>query len=321
MKNTLYILSILLLLGACSEKYEISTTTFNSKIVVNGLITNTSGPNYVRLTKSISQTSTSTYGTHYDDAEPIQDALVIITDDIGTIDTLTPLLSDSLKFDYNIGYFTIIDNDTILVSDFQYYEIGGFYRTNLIKGVPCRQYNLYIYTDGSEYSAIAYMPPVPEIDSLSYEKKISEKDGEEYYIPLLYFSEPQNMKNYYLIKLCETYFCDNLLAACRNWEFSILSDEFLEPYVNGLNVDDGASPDGMDFYYFSNWIPVRVSLYSLTYEAYEFYRALISQFENDGGTFKPSPASPPSNISNGALGIFRASALDTMSIIMNEHIL
>ena len=64
-----------------------------------------------------------------------------------------------------------------------------------------------------------------------------------------------------------------------------------------------------------------VSLFSLTYEAYLYYKALLSQFENDGGTFKPSPASPPSNISNGALGIFRASALDTMSIIMNEHIL
>ena len=181
MKNTLYILflSILVLLEACSEKYEINTTTINPKIVVNGLITNASGPYYVRLTKSTSQASNSNYGTHYDDAEPIQDALVIITDDIGTIDTLTPLLSDSLKFDYNIGYFTIIHNDTILVSDFQYYEKGGFYRSKSIKGVPGRHYNLYIYTNGSEYSAIAYMPPVPEIDSLSYLKKISEKDGEE----------------------------------------------------------------------------------------------------------------------------------------------
>lgn len=318
MKPTLYILFILVLLEACSEKYDINTTSFIPKVVVNGLVTSTDGPYYVRLTKSTSQASNGNYGTYYDDAEPIQDALIIITDDIGTIDTLTPLLSDSLKFDYNIGYFTIIHNDTILLSDFQYYEKGGFYRTNSIKGVPGRTYNLCINNNGDEYFAEAYMPPVPEIDSLSYTIKISEKDGQEYYVPLLYFSEPQNVKNYYLIKLCEVGFCDNLLAACRNWEYSILSDEFLEPYVNGLNVDDGASPDGMDFYPFSNWIPVRVSLYSLTYEAYEFYKALISQFENDGGTFKPSPASPPSNISNGALGIFRASAVDTMSIIMNK---
>jgi hypothetical protein len=306
------------LLGACSEEYEINTTTFNPKIVVNGLITSTNGPYYVRLTKSICQTPPSNYSTHYDDAEPIQDALVIITDDIGTVDTLTPLLSDSLRFEYNKGYFIIIHSDTILVSDFQYYEKGGFYRTNIINGVPGRTYNLYINNNGNEYFAEAYMPHVPEIDSLSYVKKISEKDGREYYIPLLYFSEPQNVKNYYLIRLCEVGLCNNLYAANRNWEFSVLSDEFLEPYVNGLNVDDGASPDGRDYYIFSLWYPLRVSLYSLTYEAYEFYKVLLSQFENDGGTFKPSPASPPSNISNGALGIFRASAVDTMSIKSSE---
>jgi hypothetical protein len=316
MKSTLYILPILVLLAACSEKYEINTTNFNPKIVVNGLITNISGPYYVRLTKSTSQASNSNYSTQYDNAEPVNDALVIITDDIGNIDTLTPLLPDSLKFEYNIGYFTIVNNDTVLVFDFQYYEIGGFYRSNSIKGVPGRTYNLYINTDSIEYFAEAYMPPVPEIDSLSFLEKISEKDGEEYYIPLLYFSEPQNVNNYYLIKLCEVNYCDNLLAASRNWEFSVLSDEFLEPYVNGLNVDDGASPDGRDFYNFPKGLPVRVSLYSLTHEAYKFYEVLISQFENDGGTFKPSPASPPSNISNSALGIFRASAVDTMSIIM-----
>lgn len=319
MKHILYILSILVLLESCSEKYEINKTAFNPKIVVNGLITSADGPYYVRLTKSTNQASTSNYSTHYDDAEPIQDALVIINDDIGTIDTLTPLLADSFEFEYNKGYFIIIQGDTVSVSDFQYYEKGGFYRTNIINGIPGRTYNLYINNNGSEYYAEAYMPPVPQIDSLSYIKKISEKDGQEYYIPLLYFSEPQNVKNYYLIRLCEVNYCDYLYAASRNWEFSILSDEFLEPYVNGLNVDDGASPDGMDFYLFPKYFPVQVSLYSLTYETYQFYKALINQFENDGGAFKPSPTSPPSNISDGALGIFRASALDTMSIIMRGN--
>ena len=318
MKNVLYIIPILILLESCSEKYEIKTTANDPKIVVNGLITNNDGPNYVRIIKTANYTSENNYGNHYDNAEPVQDALVIITDDIGNIDTLTPLLSESLEFEYNIGYFIVVQNDTIIVSDFQYYEIGGFYKSNSIKGIPGRTYNLKILTEDGEYSAAAYMPAVPGIDSLSYLKKISEKDGDEYYVPLLYFSEPQDVKNYYLIKLCEVYYCDDLYVASRNWEYSILTDEFLAPYVNGLNVDDGASPDGMDFYNFSKYVPVRVSLYSLTYDAYIFYKALISQFENDGGAFKPSPATPPSNISNGALGIFRASAVDTMSIIMNK---
>jgi hypothetical protein len=36
---------------------------------------------------------------------------------------------------------------------------------------------------------------------------------------------------------------------------------------------------------------------------------LLKQFKNDGGAYQPSPSSPPTNMSNGALGYFRASAI------------
>ena len=54
---------------------------------------------------------------------------------------------------------------------------------------------------------------------------------------------------------------------------------------------------------------IYIGLSSLTIEAFQFYKALLQQFKNDGGAFQPAPGSPPTNMSNGALGYFRASAL------------
>jgi hypothetical protein len=55
-----------------------------------------------------------------------------------------------------------------------------------------------------------------------------------------------------------------------------------------------------------------IKMYSVTKEAYDFYKALISQFRNDGGVYSPTPASAPTNIDNNALGFFRASAVNVI---------
>jgi len=54
---------------------------------------------------------------------------------------------------------------------------------------------------------------------------------------------------------------------------------------------------------------IHVTMSSLSSNAYNYYKNLIEQFENDGGAYKPTPASPPTNISNGGLGFFRASSV------------
>jgi hypothetical protein len=47
-------------------------------------------------------------------------------------------------------------------------------------------------------------------------------------------------------------------------------------------------------------------MYSVDRKTYHFYKALIDQFNNDGGAFSPTPATPDGNISGNAIGIFRA---------------
>ena len=104
----------------------------------------------------------------------------------------------------------------------------------------------------------------------------------------------QNIKSYYfyyLIQLIDEE-SSRVISAKFTWEFSILSDEYLEPYVNGLNVDDGASPEGYDFYTYFYGDEIHITMSSLTQEAYNYYKNLLDQFENDGGAYKPAPASP-----------------------------
>ena len=53
-----------------------------------------------------------------------------------------------------------------------------------------------------------------------------------------------------------------------------------------------------------------IEMHSLTKEGYDYYKVLIQMFKTDGGGYSPSPASPPTNMDNGALGFFRASAVN-----------
>ena len=152
------------------------------------------------------------------------------------------------------------------------------------------------------------MPSVPDIDSVGF-LKMDPKPGKRAIVaPLLYFAEPQGVKNYYLIQLNED-IAIRTFSAGLLWPFSILSDEFLQPYVNGLKISQGETPRGIEYPIYYEGAPFYVALSSLTKDGYEFYKILLQQFKNDGGVYHPSPGSPPTNISNGALGYFRASAI------------
>jgi hypothetical protein len=296
MRTFIVILFSLVLFSACVEDFDLKVKDGEPRLVVEGLITNQPGPYYVRLTKSTPGGLTSTTALTFrpkDNVEPVENATVIISDDFNQIDTLKPYKVDILGGDYGENSYN-----------------QGFYKTTRLKGIQEHTYNLKIISEGKEYQASAYMPPVPEIDSLGYYLKKSELVGKsDYYIPLLYFKEPQSINNYYLIQLHDD-FLERIFASSFLWQFSILTDTFLEPYVNGLNVSRGATPRGIDSYpVYQEEDSIYVALSSLTKEAFNYYKNLLDQFDSDGGAYKPTPASPPGNISNGALGLFRASAV------------
>jgi hypothetical protein len=307
----------------CIEEYDLYPDNTKPRLVVEGVITNMPGPYYIRLTESHTGNFIEIDYSDVDSAKAVMNATIIISDNANQVDTLVPIDINPVEYQYdnNLGYIKFeYDNsgnviDTIFLEDpIEFRHDRGFYKTKNIIGIPGRTYYLKIISEGVEYNSSSYMPFVPEIDSIGYFKKIWEPDGGEYYVPLLYFSEPQNIDNYYLIQLKEEE-VSRTLAEGFFWRFSILSDEFLPPYVKGLNVSLGANPRGVDALgYYNYGDSIYLALSSLTNEGYRFYQALLQQFRNDGGAYLPAPASPPTNISNGGLGLFRASAFSEKRI-------
>jgi hypothetical protein len=59
-------------------------------------------------------------------------------------------------------------------------------------------------------------------------------------------------------------------------------------------------------------------MYSLSRTAYVFYNDLQRLLNNDGGLFSQPPADSRSNLTNGALGFFQASAMDVSTIEIKE---
>lgn len=316
MKRIVYFIISLFFLTGCIEDYDLKLPDSESRLVVEGLITNQPGPYFIHLTKSKIGSFTSPDHKYDDNAEPIMDAMVIISDDSNQVDTLKLIDFDrkEYEYDYRFGYFKLLLNeygeliDTLFLKDPSGFNHRGFYKTSRLKGISGHTYFMEIIHNDKIYESSAYMPPVPEIDSIGYLKKIKEKDGQEFFIPLIYFTEPQMIDNYYLIQLSDDISLRSGYGS-SNWPFSILSDDFLEPYVSGLNISLGTNPRGIEYPFYMEGDSIYVVLSSLTKEGFNYYKALLEQFGNDGGAYKPTPASPIGNISNGGLGLFRASSV------------
>ena len=175
----LFVLTILIMsFYGCIEEYDLYRDEIVPRMVVEGLITNQPGPYYVRLTESqIGDFSgPGTSFVDHDDAIAVKGAQVIITDDINQIDTLIPVDIDLDEYTLDrYGYYKLLYDDegnivdTLFLEDpagFNYDR--GFYKTRHLIGVPGRTYSLKILYEGKQYQANAFMPPVPDIDSVGF---------------------------------------------------------------------------------------------------------------------------------------------------------
>ena len=276
---------------ACTEEYQFDVENNNEKLVVDAVLTslNDSKSNYVRLT-TLNNKISSNNNNGESNVKPITDAIVTIKDNLGNSETLT--------YDHS--------------TDNYLYDPKGYYRINKLKGIVGRTYTLEIIWNNKKYTASSQLLDVTEINKITFREKYLESKKVTVTIPLLHFTEPQDTKNYYLLH----YSVNGFSGSNRNWAYSVISDEHLIEDVNGLEIDDGQSGSGRDFYYEMHpGDKVVVYMESLTQEAYDFYTSLIKQFESDGGAFTQNPASPPGNISNGALGLFRCSDVSKKEII------
>jgi hypothetical protein len=175
----------------------------------------------------------------------------------------------------------------------------GTYATSSLQGVTGRTYKLTVMHKGQTYESQSKLLPVTNIDKLEvrFVPKSPTKD-EGYYI-YFFAKEPRGETNYYRFMIYEN---DSLYNSIN--DLLITNDDFIKGDIENLELG----------YPFQINDVVKLEMHSISKEVYDYYIGLINVYTNDGGLFSPPPVNPPSTISNGALGIFRASAVASQTI-------
>ncbi|HKZ36815.1 MAG TPA: DUF4249 domain-containing protein [Chryseolinea sp.] len=214
----------------------------------------------------------------------ITDAFVLVEDDLG----------NEYRFIHNPG------NNA---------DSAGYYRPeNSFIGDIGRTYRLTVNIEEQIYQAEDKLYSVTAIDSLSYQINEDEKEDPEdegkFYEVLLFAKEPQDTQDYYLFK----FYRNDSLKVQEDTQIYFADDEIL-----GESIDGVSSP-----IYFAPGDGARVEMYSISRTAFVFYTDLQNLLNSDGGLFSQPPSNSRTNLSNGALGFFQASALDISTVEIKE---
>lgn len=256
MKHIVGLTFITLLFTSCEKVVDLDYRGNQSKIVIEGNITNEDGPYFVKITKSISLSEEGNYPA-------IDNAVVTIGDDAGNSEILAP-------------------------------QGNGVYQTTTIDGVAGRTYTLTVESEGQIYTAQSTMPQQVSLDSIKVREVKMGNEIEYDLIPV--YTDPIANGNHYRFVLSVN---DKLIK-----QHLIQNDEIKNGLENTLrleiNDDDLKLKPGDVVILKMQCIDNSVALYYTTL-------ALIGDSGPGGGT---TPNNPPSNISNGALGVFSAHTIE-----------
>jgi hypothetical protein len=272
--TTLCAIFIWIFLSSCEETVHLDLKQTQSKLAIEGQITNHDNYQYVKVSRSADFYSAGK-------TPAVTNANITVTDNLGNI--------------YSFTHYPGNNPDS-----------AGFYLPQIpFTGTIGRTYKLKAEVDGIIYEAQDDLAAVTKIDSLGYKTDLQEiKDAKvkgRYYQILLYTQEPRDQANYYLFK----FYRNDSLVYNGDTDIYFSDDQFLAG-----NIDGVASP-----VYYSLGDKGRVEMYSISKAGYIFYNDLSTLLNNDaGGMFGPIPATPRTNLTNGALGFFQASAVDVSHI-------
>ncbi|MEO5980452.1 MAG: DUF4249 domain-containing protein [Chryseolinea sp.] len=222
---------------------------------------------------------------------------------------------------YDSGESPRVDNASVFVTDDQGNSfafvhnprnnadsMGYYLPSSEFAGEIGRTYKLTVSIDEQVYEGSDFLNPVTKIDSLTSrvndDEKDDPKDYKKFYEILLYAKEPQATTDYYLFK----FYRNDSLKVYNDTDIYFADDEVL-----GEDIDGIPSP-----IFFAPGDVGRVEMYSLSRDGFVFYNDLQNLLQNDGGLFSQPPSNSRSNLSNGALGFFQASAMEMRSISINQ---
>jgi hypothetical protein len=175
----------------------------------------------------------------------------------------------------------------------------GTYATSTLQGEVGRTYTLTVMHKGQNYQSQSKLLPVTNIDKLVVRFVPESPTKEEGYYVYFFAKEPRGETNYYRFMIYEN---DSLYNSIN--DLLVSNDDFIKGDIENLELGYPFQLDDV----------VKLEMHSISKEVYDYYIGLINVYNNDGGLFSPPPVNPPSNISNGALGVFRASAVASQTI-------
>jgi hypothetical protein len=198
---------------------------------------------------------------------------------------------------------SITDGDTTINLYDQ--ENNGIYTTDkLYAGKVGHKYTLNITLEnGEKYAAEETILPISPLDSVKYEYGKSEIpfDKNYYYNINIFVQESPEKGNYYLWEL----FIDGQYVTDTLRLKVFVSDEM----VNGSYIANWTVYSLPDYKIKNDTSEITLQMFSISKEKFEFYYAILLETDFSGGGFSGPPANVPTNISNGALGFFSASAV------------
>lgn len=263
---------------SCEETINIDTSSTDSKVVIEGLVTNVAGGSYVKLSRS---------RNFYDNGQTnrISNAQVTVNSSTG----------EQIVFVHNPSGGTD--------------SLGYYFPNPNFSGSIGTSYTLNVEVDGQTYTGIDEMLPVTSIDSMVVrvdEGQLEDPDDPgRIYAVFMFATEPQDRIDHYLFK----FYRNGELLLDWPTDIYVFDDETL-----GESIDDVEIAG-----YYAEGDIVKAEIYSLTREGFIYYSDLATLLNNDGGMFSPPPANPRSNLSNGAMGYFQASAVDAMEITVSPE--
>ncbi|MDF1549027.1 MAG: DUF4249 family protein, partial [Bacteroidales bacterium] len=146
------------------------------------------------------------------------------------------------------------------------------------------------------------------LDSISYEFSKSDIpfDEDYYYNIKMFAQESPEPGNYYQWEI----YLDNENVSDTVRLKSFVTDEL----VNGSYIANWTVYTIPDHKIVNDEVDVRLQMLSISKEKYEYYLAILLETDYSGGGFSGPPSNVPTNISNGALGFFSASAVTEKTI-------
>lgn len=192
---------------------------------------------------------------------------------------------------------TVSMTDGVNVINFLESEPGVYKTDSLASAIPNTNYTLNISYEGEEYTAQNYCDSVPKLDSVLIEFVPATQNDDAFYKIKISTQEKLGFGDYYAWQVYVNGVLDN------------------DTITEQISTDDGFFPDGTYFNLFeltrmedlNSGDTIMIAQHAISKHTYESYFAILLQTAFRGGIFDTPPADVPTNLSEGAVGLFAAS--------------